>query len=167
MEKTTKRTSSCIRFESARGGGSGRGHNQSIGTRGAKCGNLRRNASGLVPERSMSSGRHPVAFGDEHKEALDREWSDPSAKSEAIQLLLGEITSLKKWLKKHLAEELAKPPMKEHFETLKQIQTQDLEPDPNGGGMRIRDGVAPDRRPSIEDPEMRHGRKSKSKRFNG
>ena len=45
---------------------------------------------------------------------------------------------------------------------------QDLEPDPSGGGRsRIRDGVAEDRRVSVEDKDMRHGRKSKSKRFNG
>ena len=48
-----------------------------------------------------------------------------------------------------------------------QIRTQDLEPDPQGGGSRIREGVAEDRRVSITDREMRHGRKSKSKRFNG
>ncbi len=36
-----------------------------------------------------------------------------------------------------------------------------------GGGVKIREGVAPDRRVSVEDGEMRHGRKSKSKRFNG
>ena len=56
---------------------------------------------------------------------------------------------------------------RQHVETLVQIRTQDLEPDPRGGGPRIREGVAEDRRVSIEDPEMRHGRKSKSKRFNG
>jgi hypothetical protein len=33
--------------------------------------------------------------------------------------------------------------------------------------VKIREGVAPDRRVSVEDREMRHGRKSKSKRFNG
>ena len=44
---------------------------------------------------------------------------------------------------------------------------QDLEPDPEGGGMKIREGVAEDRRVSIADREMRHGRKSKTKRFNG
>ena len=33
--------------------------------------------------------------------------------------------------------------------------------------MRIREGVAEDRRVSVEDKEMRHGRKSKSKLFNG
>lgn len=48
-----------------------------------------------------------------------------------------------------------------------QLRSQDLEPDPSGGGPRIRQGVAEDRRVSIEDADMRHGRKSKSKRFNG
>ena len=33
--------------------------------------------------------------------------------------------------------------------------------------MHVRQGVAEDRRISIEDEDMRHGRKSKSKRFNG
>jgi hypothetical protein len=44
---------------------------------------------------------------------------------------------------------------------------QDLEPDPNGGGVRIADKVAKDRRISVEDGEMRHGRKSKKKRIDG
>src|SRR5215216_288103 len=46
---------------------------------------------------------------------------------------------------------------------------QDLEPDPEGpkGRRRIRQGVAAERRISIADGQMRHGRKSKSKRFNG
>jgi hypothetical protein len=62
---------------------------------------------------------------------------------------------------------MVKPPLKEEVETLVQIMRQDLEPDPGGGGVKIREGVAPDRRVSVEDREMRHGRKSKSKRFNG
>ncbi len=33
--------------------------------------------------------------------------------------------------------------------------------------MKIREGVAQDRRVSVEDREMQHGRKSKSKRFSG
>jgi hypothetical protein len=109
----------------------------------------------------------PLLLESSVKKALDREWSNPEAKADAVHVLFGEIVSLENWLKVHLAEELAKPPMKEHLETLQQIKTQDLEPDPNGGGVRIREGVAPDRRVSIEDSEMRHGRKSKSKLFNG
>jgi hypothetical protein len=46
------------------------------------------------------------------------------------------------------------------------VHGQDLEPRPEGG-VQIRRGVAADRRISIEDQDMRHGRKSKSKCFNG
>ena len=38
---------------------------------------------------------------------------------------------------------------------------------PTGPKFGVHFSVAEDRRVSIEDPEMRHGRKSKSKRFNG
>ena len=63
---------------------------------------------------------------------------------------------------------MANPPLKEHVDTLAQIRAQDLEPDPgDGGGTRIRQGVAAERRVSIEDPDMHHGRKTKTKRFNG
>jgi hypothetical protein len=66
-----------------------------------------------------------------------------------------------------MTEEIGKPPLKDSLATLVQIRTQDLEPDPHGGASRIRDGVTADRRVSVEDREMRHGRKSQSKRFNG
>jgi hypothetical protein len=102
------------------------------------------------------------------KRALDTEWSDPDAKGEALKTLVAQLDSLGAWLRRKLPEELGKPPLKDHLDTLTQIRTQDLEPDPDGGGgTRIREGVAAERRVSIEDPEMRHGRKSKSKRFNG
>ena len=85
----------------------------------------------------------------------------------AITTFSRQLDALQAWIARQLPEELAKPPLKEQVETLVQIRTQDLEPDPHGGGSRIREGVAADRRVSIADKEMRHGRKSKSKRFNG
>ena len=57
-------------------------------------------------------------------------------------------------------------PLTRYIEALAQVREQDLEPRPEGG-VQIRQGVAADRRISIEDADMRHGRKSKSKRFNG
>jgi len=78
------------------------------------------------------------------------------------------LDSLETWVSTRLGEELELPPLKDAMATLQQIRTQDLDPDPGGQGKaRIRQGVAEDRRVSIEDPEMRHGRKTKSKRFNG
>ncbi|MCP5070258.1 MAG: transposase, partial [bacterium] len=44
---------------------------------------------------------------------------------------------------------------------------QDIEPDPNGDGKRIIDGTSRDRQISVSDPDMRHGRKSKTKTING
>lgn len=66
-----------------------------------------------------------------------------------------------------LTDEAQGPPLRDLLDTLKQLMSQNLEPDPGSGGKRMRQGVAPDRRVSIQDPQMRHGRKSKSKRFNG
>lgn len=51
---------------------------------------------------------------------------------------------------------------------LERIIDQDVEPAPDdGGGPGIRQGVATDRVVSVVDPEMRHGRKSPSKRVDG
>ena len=107
-----------------------------------------------------------LLLGPSLKATLDVDWNDAAEKAEALKTLAAQLDSLQAWLRDHLSEELTKPPLKEHIDTLEQIQNQDLEPDP-GGGMRVRDGVAEDRRVSIEDPQMRHGRKSKTKRFNG
>ncbi|MCA1670981.1 MAG: IS1182 family transposase [Actinobacteria bacterium] len=51
---------------------------------------------------------------------------------------------------------------------LERIIDQDVDAAPeDGGGPGIRRGVAPDRVVSVVDPEMRHGRKSASKRVDG
>ena len=123
---------------------------------------------GWTAERVAIAAGIPVLLESSVKKALDLEWSDPDAKAQAVDTLARQIESLEAWLREKLPEEMKKPPLKEHIETLAQIRTQDLEPDPSGGGkMRIRQGVAAERRVSIEDPDMRHGRKSKTKRFNG
>lgn len=101
------------------------------------------------------------------KRALDVEWSDPEQKASAIVALVEQLDCLQEWIEHNLAEQAMQPPIAEHIETLRQLREQDLEPDPDGGKPRIRRGVAEDRRVSVTDSQMRHGRKSKSKRFNG
>jgi hypothetical protein len=121
-------------------------------------------------ERVCKEAGIPLLAESSVKRALDYTWSDPEDKADAVTLLVSQLTSLERWIQKRLPEELKRPPLLETVETLHQIIAQDLEPDPSGGGggeVRVREGVAPDRRVSIEDKEMRHGRKSKSKRFNG
>jgi DDE family transposase/transposase-like protein DUF772 len=102
------------------------------------------------------------------KKGLDRVWGSQAAMNDAVDTLVKQLDSLEAWLKKRLTDEIGRPPLQEHVETLRQLRNQDLEPDPSGNGRtRIREGTAEDRRISVEDKDMRHGRKSKSKRING
>ena len=109
----------------------------------------------------------PLLLETSIKKGLDVDWSEREQKKEALQILLKQVDSLRKWLKKNMPEEMRQHPLRQHLQTLEQILKQDLEPDPEGGGMQVRQQVAEERRVSVEDGEMRHGRKSKSKRFNG
>jgi hypothetical protein len=110
----------------------------------------------------------PVLLAPSIKRGLDCEWSDPDQKADALRQLVAQLESLQEWIERRLSSELSEPPLKEHLRILQELLTQDLEPDPDSpGSKRIKDGVAPERRVSIADGEMRHGRKSKSKRFNG
>lgn len=101
------------------------------------------------------------------KAALDIDWGDAEQKQQALQRLCDELDALQTWIGEHLPVTVKPAPLAAALETLQTIMAQDLEPDPSGGGTRIRDGVAKDRRISIEDGEMRHGRKSSAKRFDG
>ena len=119
-------------------------------------------------ERVCREAGIPLLLEASVKKALDLTWSDAEEKASAIPILVEQLVRLDLWIASHLAAEMKEPPLKEHVDTLHQLIHQDIEPDPSGkGGPRIIEGVAPDRRVSVEDKEMRHGRKSKSKRFNG
>jgi Transposase domain (DUF772)/Transposase DDE domain len=98
------------------------------------------------------------------KAGLDVNWSDPEEKEKAIEVLVQQVTSLHDWVVNQRLD--LEEPMRPYIEAVAQVHKQDLEESAQGA-TRIRQGVAPDRRVSIEDPEMRHGRKSRSKRFNG
>ena len=109
----------------------------------------------------------PLLLEKSVKRALDRDWSDPQEKAEAVDVLARQVLSLERWIEEKLPAEVGQPPLDRLLGVLHQIMEQDLDPDPGGKGFRIVDGVAPDRRISVEDGEMRHGRKSKSKRIDG
>jgi hypothetical protein len=109
----------------------------------------------------------PLLLAPSVKKALDRDWSDKKQKADAVDVLAKQVLSLERWVAGHLAQEVNQPPLDKLLAVLHQLMEQDLEPDPDGGGVRIIEGVAKDRRISVEDGEMRHGRKSKSKRIDG
>jgi hypothetical protein len=102
------------------------------------------------------------------KAGLDADWSDPKQKASAMRRLLRTIEALEKYIREELAEFVDVPPLVEQLATLAKLREQNLDPEPpDGGAPRVREGVAPDRTISLSDPEMRHGRKSKSRTFNG
>lgn len=98
------------------------------------------------------------------KAVLDLNWSDPEQKVGALRTLLLYVERLEKWLTRE--DLLEAEPLAPYIASLNRVQEQNVEAAP-GGGMRMRQGVAVDRQISIEDMEMRAGRKSKSQLFNG
>lgn len=109
----------------------------------------------------------PLLTASSIKAGLDIDWSAPEAKEDALNRLCRQLDRLMAWVSRHAhAATCTEAPLARYIEALKQVREQDLEPR-SEGGVQIRQGVAVDRRISIEDPDMRHGRKSKSKRFNG
>lgn len=120
-------------------------------------------------EKVRRSARLKLLGGSSLKATLDIDWNDTEQQHQALQRLLAEVQQLRQWLKRRLGNRVATPPLKEALELLERVIRQDLEPDPDRGKgqLRIRRGVARDRRISITDPDMRHGRKSKSRLFNG
>ena len=99
------------------------------------------------------------------KAGLDVDWSDGAQKEEALQTLVVQVRALSEWVGRTMGGTGIEGPITNYLEAAQQVQDQNL--DEENARVTMRQGVAPDRRVSIEDEEMRHGRKSKSKRFNG
>lgn len=116
------------------------------------------------PEEICRKAGIPLLLSPSIKAGLDIDWSDPRQKATAIQIVERQVASLVQWVERHL-DDVIEAPLRSLFDAITTIREQDLED--AEGGVRIREGVAKDRRISIEDAEMRHGRKSKSKRFDG
>ena len=101
------------------------------------------------------------------KAALDIDWDDPAAQADALARLLAEVDRLEQWVATHAGAPQAQPALDAALAALRRVLAQDLEPDPTTGRRRLRQGVAGDRMPSLGDPEMRHGRKTRTRPFNG
>jgi hypothetical protein len=108
----------------------------------------------------------PLVMGSSLKAALDVDWDDPKQKQEALNRLLAQVRALGEFLETEMAEALKEPPLSTQWAVVQEVIAQDLEPDPSGGS-RVKQGVAKERRISIQDGQMRHGRKSRSSRVDG
>lgn len=118
-----------------------------------------------APEEICRKAGIPLWLAPSIKAGLDIDWSDPKQKATAVEIVERQVSSLQQWVERHLDEYVSEP-LRPYIDAITQVRSQDLEATERGG-VRIREGVAPDRRISVEDAEMRHGRKSRSKRFDG
>jgi hypothetical protein len=98
------------------------------------------------------------------KAALDRDWDQVGQREEALSLVLTVLHAVETWVQSLPEEEahLAEPSL----EIARQVKAQDVQVDEKGKASLIK-GVAKDRRISVEDSQMRHGRKSRSVRVDG
>jgi hypothetical protein len=120
-----------------------------------------------IPRAQVLAGAGVTLLGASSlKAALDIDWGDPAAQADALARLLAEVDRVEAWVAAHVPVADA-PTVQAALTALRRVLAQDLEPDPTTGQRRIRRGVAPDRMPSLGDPELRHGRQTRTKPFTG
>jgi Transposase DDE domain/Transposase domain (DUF772) len=97
------------------------------------------------------------------------DWTDPQARQRFLAEIVADAEQLLEVVRGTRSELTKDSPEDQALvaaaELLARILAQDIERDEDGP--RLKRGVAPDRLISVHDPEMRHGRKSSSHRFNG
>lgn len=121
----------------------------------------------LVEEHGLS--RH---FAKSFKGASELDWGDPEEKRALIGQLVADAKVTLAMGRRALngfaldAERTQK--LRERLELLSDLLLQDIDEQPDdGGGPVISQGTSRDRKVSVTDPDMRHGRKSPSESFEG
>jgi hypothetical protein len=107
----------------------------------------------------------PLLSGSSLKAALDLDWDDPQERAQALSLVLSELTAVECWLDGGPAGSNDQA-VQQSLATAQQVKQQDVQIT-EAGRPQLRKGVAKDRRISVEDAQMRHGRKSRSVRVDG
>ena len=122
----------------------------------------RQQGRGLA-EVATEAGASMVA-GTSLKAALDLHWDDPGERAQALVRVLEALDAVEEYLEGSTGEGEAMPA---GIETARGVRAQDVEEEGAEGLPSVRRGVARERQVSVEDPEMRHGRKSRRQRFEG
>lgn len=106
-----------------------------------------------------------VIAGSSLKAALDLNWDEPDERNLALGIVLGCLSQIETHLEQQ-PEVNDHPVVRSSLEAARQVEAQDVEVD-EFGEVKLLQGVAKSRRISIEDSQMKHGRKSRSQRFDG
>jgi Transposase DDE domain/Transposase domain (DUF772) len=103
-----------------------------------------------------------VVSGSSLKAALDLNWDDPNECFSGLQVVLGALEGVSTWMETQPQAESATLALA----AAEQVKAQDVTVNADGTA-QLKKGVARNRRISLEDPHMRHGRKSKHQRVDG
>jgi hypothetical protein len=103
----------------------------------------------------------PELAGSSLKAALDADWDDPAARDQALARVLGLLDRVEAFIAGQGGDQAAATAVA----AARQVRDQDV--DLAGPAPALRRGVAQDQRISVEDSQMRHGRKSRSVLFDG
>jgi transposase len=121
-----------------------------------------RGLAAIAPEAGA-----PILGGPSLKAALDLDWDDPAERARALVTVLDALRAVERYLEAPVeAEAGALTASRAALGVARQVRDQDVERSADGTPT-VRRGVARERRISIEDAEMRHGRKSRSQRVDG
>ena len=96
---------------------------------------------------------------------MDRDWDQPRQKEEALELVLHVLSTVQAWVTT-LSDPEEQAVTQQGIKIAEQVRDQDVEINEQGRASLVK-GVAKDRRISVEDEHMRHGRKSRSVRVDG
>lgn len=126
--------------------------------------------SGLSPEEWAREHDLSRYYGTSIKGEAEIDWDDAAARQAFLNGIVADGERLLLVAERigagYEAESAERCRVEEAARLLKQLLAQDVERSEDGRAA-IKDGVAPDRVPSVTDPEMRHGRKSASGKFTG
>ncbi len=98
------------------------------------------------------------------KAALECDWDDPEERALALVRVIEALDAVEEYLGHHPKDSEAAA--ESQIGIARRVREQDVKEEPGEAPELIR-GVARERLVSVEDPQMRHGRKSKSVRFCG
>lgn len=118
---------------------------------------------GLSVEEVGRTAGVPMFIGSSLKAAIDIDWNSLEQRELALDRLGEQLCRLVTWIEQR--DLLGDSELEFYLMAASQVWSQNL--DIVGGHLQVAKGVSPERRISIEDDEMRHGRKSKSKTVRG
>lgn len=124
----------------------------------------RQQGRGLT-ELAAQTGTTLVA-GSSLKAALDMDWDDQAARTQALVQVLDALAAFEASLERQPAALAAAPQALVSLAVAQQVCEQDISHNAEGKPS-LREGVAENRRISVEDGQMRHGRKSRSQLIDG